>query len=259
MSLRSLFFFIPFLPSFIKQKSMRPSRKVVKSTPSAAAAAAVRPVKRLTGLLAQRVALAAKTLLTNDNDDAVASDAAANMLLQGALTVSGNYRVHIMNTARAGPPVPLNVHSSDTVGQLECRVLTTLYPRGATRVRQIRLRFANTQLLSPGRTLAQSGIGSEALLELEPLPHNAPRMGPVWEDGVLIVKTLTGKSIVVDGCSSSNTVAEIKTRVSQLEGVPIDLQKLLFNHVDMHNEFSLRYYGVGLGDNDWTLHLALKF
>ena len=77
---------------------------------------------------------------------------------------------------------------------------------------------------------------------------------PLPDRGVINVKTLTGKTIVLD-FDSSRSVLEAKRQVQDKEGIPPEQQRLIFHGKQMEDARLLTTYGVGPSA---TVHLVLR-
>lgn len=74
------------------------------------------------------------------------------------------------------------------------------------------------------------------------------------DGGNFFVKTLTGKTI----CISHNPdmlVRHVKNEVANLENIPVDQQRLVYQGKQLEDDQSLKYYEIG---PDSTLHLVLR-
>ncbi|KAI3437349.1 Cysteine-rich PDZ-binding protein (Cysteine-rich interactor of PDZ three) [Psidium guajava] len=68
------------------------------------------------------------------------------------------------------------------------------------------------------------------------------------------VKSLTGKTVVIE-VESSATAHDVKVKIQDLEGIPMDQQKLIFAGKELKNGVrTLAEYDV---DNESVLHLDL--
>jgi ubiquitin C len=70
----------------------------------------------------------------------------------------------------------------------------------------------------------------------------------------LLVKTLAGKTITVD-VEEGDSVEQLKQKLFDKEGIPVDQQRLIFGGKQISDERSLADYGVTAGA---TMHLVLR-
>eukprot|EP01116_Phalansterium_solitarium_P011246 TRINITY_DN26871_c0_g1_i1.p2 TRINITY_DN26871_c0_g1~~TRINITY_DN26871_c0_g1_i1.p2 ORF type:complete len:271 (-),score=73.22 TRINITY_DN26871_c0_g1_i1:473-1285(-) len=96
-------------------------------------------------------------------------------------------------------------------------------------------------LLDRRRTLADANLPDECCLVLAP-------------EATVTVKTLTGKSISVP-FRETTTTNDVKLFIAQQEGLPVNVQRLIFASRQLANDELLSDCGVR--DND-TMHLVLR-
>lgn len=70
----------------------------------------------------------------------------------------------------------------------------------------------------------------------------------------ITVETLTGKSIFIN-IKRHETIEDLKLKICNVEGIPVDQQRIIYNREQLVNEYSLEAYNV---HNKATLHLILR-
>ncbi|KFH03438.1 ubiquitin family protein [Toxoplasma gondii VAND] len=105
-----------------------------------------------------------------------------------------------------------------------------------------------------------SSLPSSSTSPFRVAAHSSSSDGMRWLLGVrggfnLQVKTMSGKTVVLDNVQGSDSILDIKRRVEQREGIPVDQQRLVFNGKQLENGKTVQDYN--LSENS-VLHLVLR-
>lgn len=107
------------------------------------------------------------------------------------------------------------------------------------------------RLVYSGRPLESGHLLQDYNVTAEATIHLIKRSGDTMR---LFVKTLTGKTITVE-VDPTATVAEAKERITQLEGIPTNMQQLIFSGMTLAEDRVLGSYNI---QRESTVHLVIK-
>merc|ERR1719238_1211649 len=64
----------------------------------------------------------------------------------------------------------------------------------------------------------------------------------------LFVKTLSGKTVSIE-CEESDKIEDVKAKIAEKEGVPVDQQRLIFAGKQLDGQKTLQECGINEGDS----------
>ena len=157
----------------------------------------------------------------------------------------------IFVTGLSGKTNILNVSPSDTIAAVKSQ----LQDREAIPPKNQRLTFQEKDLDDDGRTLRNYNIPPDSILHLylrwgKTVGNSFPMRQQVYR-----VRTLLGKTIFIPFENYADTVSNMKLRIQDIEGIPVDQQRLIFDSKQLEDDMILSDYGIVPGS---LLHLVVR-
>lgn len=143
----------------------------------------------------------------------------------------------------SGGNISLRVSPSDTIDKVKTMIFNK---KGIPLASQELMLLGN--LLEDGNTLEHYSIVGGNTIYLTRLKYDKKAgMG-------IFIKSLCGKTITLV-VQSSDIISDVKTQLQELEGLPIDEQRLIFEGKQLLDEWTLSDYNIQQGS---TLHLVRR-
>ncbi|CAL5010662.1 unnamed protein product [Urochloa decumbens] len=141
----------------------------------------------------------------------------------------------------SGRSISLEVESSERIDSVKARI----HDKEGISPEVQRLVF-NCRQLEDRLTLADYNVQNKFTIYLL-LHYPRPPMS-------IYVKTISGKTILLKDLKPSDTIGNVKAKIQDKEGIPLDRQRLLFSGKQLMNDHTLEEYRI---HNECTLHLVI--
>ena len=146
----------------------------------------------------------------------------------------------------SGNTIALDVESTDSISNIKQRI----QEKEGINIEQLRLNFAG-RFLEDEKTLNDYNIDKDSTINM-----SIGLLGGGTENGTkqIFIKTLQGKSITLE-VNDDDTIESVKKKINDIEGIPLDQQRLVFNGKQLEDANTLKDYMI---DADSTIHLVLR-
>jgi len=147
----------------------------------------------------------------------------------------------------SGKTITLDVEPSDSIDAIKQKIQN----HEGIAINEQKLTFAG-KLLDGTNSLQDYNIQSDSIINM-----NLGLVGGGNNDGdskQIYIKTLQGKNITLD-VKNTDTIASIKDKIKDIEGIPVDQQRIVFNGKQLEDNNTIADYGI---EADSSLHLVLR-
>ena len=122
---------------------------------------------------------------------------------------------------------------------------------------QSRLGYTNVRFIKGGKQLENfESTELDDYIQVSSFLNGGGGSGGIEGEGTkqILIKTLQGKTITLD-VSDTDTISSIKDKIRDIEGIPSDQQRLVFNGKQLEDNQTIGDYGIQADSN---IHLVLR-